>query len=152
MSEFYIPVNDNSTSELIYFMNKSASGEIESDGASYSSCPNFTGEEHKLSAGEQTLVIIMYSLIALLGIGGNSLVLFIVIHFRRMHSATNYFIANLAVSDILMATVCIPFTYWHILILQYWPFGWFLCKLISTCQTLAVMLSAHTLIVISIDR
>lgn len=118
-----------------------------------SDCPEFRpGDEIFLNELQKGFVIAMYTLIALLSMTGNAVVIFIVYHFQRMRSPTNFFIVNLAVSDLLMGIMCIPFSYWPNLVLLYWPFGEFLCKAISFCKGVSVVLSAHTLIVISVDK
>ncbi|CAD6192920.1 unnamed protein product [Caenorhabditis auriculariae] len=63
-------------------------------------------------------------------------------------------ILNLAVADVLISVVCIPFSYWQVLIFddQRWLFGSTLCSLLAFLQAMAVFLSAWTLVVISFDR
>ncbi|KAL3318845.1 hypothetical protein Ciccas_002496 [Cichlidogyrus casuarinus] len=53
---------------------------------------------------------ILYTIISLLGVIGNSVVLYIVVSKPHMRTITNIFIANLSVSDILMSIVATPFT------------------------------------------
>lgn len=57
-----------------------------------------------------------------------------------MRTATNYFIVNLAVGDILMALLCIPFTVIANFIYQYWPFGLSLCVIVSYAQANSVFI------------
>ena len=52
----------------------------------------------------------LYTLIFLLGIAGNSLVVYVVLRNKSMQSVTNLFIMNLALSDILMCMLAVPFT------------------------------------------
>lgn len=118
-------------------------------------CPNITDDPNAvimLSETEQGLAITLYGLVAVLAVGGNAIVLYIVIKFQRMRTPTNLFICNLAVADILMASFCVPFSYWNTLVLQYWLFGAVMCTAIHFCQCLSVLLSSHTLMVISLDR
>lgn len=62
-------------------------------------CPVFEdGNEIKLNEAARAAVETLYSLVSLLAVGGNGIVIYIVIHFRRMRSATNYFIVNLAIA------------------------------------------------------
>ena len=61
-------------------------------------------------------------------------------------------IVNLACADVLMATVCVPFTFVANVLLQHWPFGGALCPLIGYAQAVAVFLGAFTLVGISVDR
>lgn len=53
----------------------------------------------------QSVLHTLYALIFCLAICGNSLVMFVVVTMREMHSVTNYFIANLAIADILQVRV-----------------------------------------------
>ncbi|XP_054710872.1 RYamide receptor-like [Uloborus diversus] len=100
----------------------------------------------------EALMHIMYITVSVSAIGGNGMVCYIVLAYQRMRTVTNFFIINLAVGDILMACLCIPFGFVSNLLLQYWPFGAVMCVLVSYAQVVSVFISAYTLIAISIDR
>lgn len=100
----------------------------------------------------EALMHIMYITVSVAAIGGNGMVCYIVLAYQRMRTVTNFFIINLAVGDILMASLCIPFGFVSNLLLQYWPFGAVMCVLVSYAQVVSVFISAYTLIAISIDR
>lgn len=100
----------------------------------------------------KVIFITMYSGIVIFAIVGNAIVCYIVIQSPRMRTVTNFFIATLAISDMLMATLCIPFTFVASVLLNYWPFGRAMCPIVQFVQTVAVFLSTHTLVAISIDR
>lgn len=51
-----------------------------------------------------------------------------------------------------MAMLCIPFTFISNLLLSSWPFGSFMCRLVSYAQAVSVFVSAYTLVAISVDR
>ncbi|KAI8507432.1 Neuropeptide FF receptor 2 [Branchiostoma belcheri] len=53
-----------------------------------------------------------YVVIFVLGVTGNLLVCVVVIKDRSMRTVTNYFIVNLAVSDLLVMLICLPVTLW----------------------------------------
>lgn len=57
-----------------------------------------------------SILCVAYSLIFVLGILGNSLVISVVFRSPRMWTVTNFFIANLAVADILVVIFCLPAT------------------------------------------
>ncbi|XP_014666446.1 PREDICTED: neuropeptide Y receptor-like [Priapulus caudatus] len=97
-------------------------------------------------------MIIMYGTAWLLAIGGNTVVCYIVLAYQRMRTITNYFIVNLALGDILMAILCIPFDFVANQLLNYWPFGAVLCPLVTYAQAVSVFVSSYTLVSISIDR
>ncbi|XP_050051977.2 RYamide receptor-like isoform X2 [Dermacentor andersoni] len=102
--------------------------------------------------GIQALMYLMYIAVSVAAIGGNGIVCYIVIAYQRMRTVTNMFIMNLAIGDILMACLCIPFTFVSNLLLGYWPFGGVMCVLVTYAQCVTVFISAYTLIAISVDR
>lgn len=97
-------------------------------------------------------VSIMYGAVCLVALLGNGLVCFVVQTSPRMKTVTNYFIVNLAVGDILMTIFCVPFSFVSTLILRFWPFGEVMCKVVNYSQAVSVLVSAYTLLAISIDR
>ncbi|XP_028574100.1 neuropeptide Y receptor type 2-like [Podarcis muralis] len=101
--------------------------------------------------GVQIILIAAYSLIILLGFIGNSLVVYMIVRYRTMRTVTNFFIANLALADLMVDTLCLPFTLAYTL-LDEWKFGAVLCHLVSYAQALSVHVSTLTLTVIALDR
>lgn len=100
----------------------------------------------------KAITISMYSIIIILSVGGNGIVCYIVFRARRMRTVMNFFIVSLALSDILMAIFCIPFTFLANLVFNYWPFGEVLCPIVTYLQVVTVFLSSFTLVAISLDR
>ncbi|XP_012282981.1 RYamide receptor [Orussus abietinus] len=100
----------------------------------------------------QATIYFLYSTIFVIALVGNGLVCYVVYSSPRMKTVTNYFIVNLAVGDIFMALFCVPTSFISTLILQYWPFGSELCPIVNYSQAVSVLLSAYTLVAISIDR
>ncbi|XP_069957553.1 RYamide receptor isoform X2 [Cherax quadricarinatus] len=98
------------------------------------------------------LIYKMYAAIFLLALVGNSLVLYTVAANRKMHTVTNLFIANLAVGDLLIMVLCVPFSVASIIVLQYWPFGEVFCVFVNYSQAVSIFVSAYTLVAISLDR
>ncbi|KAJ8937537.1 hypothetical protein NQ318_022961 [Aromia moschata] len=99
----------------------------------------------------QGAVYTMYVVIFVVAVIGNGFVCYIVLSSPRMRTVTNYFIMNLAVGDMLITILCVPFTS-VALLRQYWPFGSFLCPVVNYSQALSVFVSAYTLVAISIDK
>ncbi|KAJ8891160.1 hypothetical protein PR048_010675 [Dryococelus australis] len=95
---------------------------------------------HLSSPYFQTAVYLLYGVIFLAALLGNGLVCHVVRSSPRMRTVTNYFIANLAVGDILMTLFCVPFSFVSVLLLQYWPFGTIMCCTVSYSQ----VSSAHS--------
>lgn len=104
---------------------------------------------HRLQV--QVMFYMIYCIIFLVGVTGNCLVLYAVLHNRAMHTVTNYFILNLALSDILLCVLCVPFTPLYTF-LQRWIFGEVLCHLVTCTQGICIYISSITLTIIAIDR
>ena len=99
----------------------------------------------------QSTFILLYSLIFLLGVSGNSLVVYVVLRNRAMQTITNIFITNLAISDILMCLLAVPFTPIGFYLTS-WVFGETLCHLVPMTLGLSVYVSTLTSTAIAIDR
>lgn len=134
-------MTSDNTSSTLEMGNKTESGEVEDSSESFD-MPTYA----------QVVMIFMYATITILAVGGNAIVVYIVLAYQRMRTVTNYFIVNLSISDIIMSCVCIPFTFIANMLVHYWPFGAIMCPLVSYAQVVAVFLSAFTMVAISLDR
>ncbi|XP_033331589.1 prolactin-releasing peptide receptor [Megalopta genalis] len=94
---------------------------------------------------------IFYGSIFVLGVFGNVLVCYVVIRNRQMQTVTNLFITNLALSDVLLCMLAVPFTPLYTF-LGGWIFGRTLCHLVPYAQGVSVYTSTLTLTSIAIDR
>lgn len=92
----------------------------------------------------QSFFIVTYILIFIMGVFGNVLVCFVVFRNRLMQSVTNLFITNLALSDILLCILAVPFTPSYTF-LRRWVFGTILCHLVPYAQGVSVYTSTLTL-------
>lgn len=101
------------------------------------------------------LVILEYTLftiIFIVGVVGNILVCLVILKTPSMRSTRNYLIINLAIADITVALVCIPFDVVIKIYGDTWILGAVLCKIIWPSMTLVTTCSAATLAAISYDR
>ncbi|KAL9984674.1 hypothetical protein ACROYT_G006998 [Oculina patagonica] len=94
----------------------------------------------------------VYVIIFLLATFGNALVIFVVYKTRELHTVTGFLIANLAVADLGVGMLCIPFTVVYFELNFHWPFGAVMCKLLPALMSCFVMGSVGTMLAISIDR
>ncbi|RMX54413.1 hypothetical protein pdam_00013897 [Pocillopora damicornis] len=94
----------------------------------------------------------VYVIIFLLATFGNALVIFVVYKTRALHTVTGFLIANLAVADLGVGMLCIPFTVVYFELDFHWPFGAFMCKLLPALMACFVMGSVGTMLAISLDR
>lgn len=108
-------------------------------------------EDVTANVAVQILFCAFYIIIFVLGIFGNVLVVFVVIRNRQMHTVTNFFITNLALSDVLLCVLAVPFTPLYTF-LGGWIFGNTLCHLVPYAQGVSVYISTLTLTSIAIDR
>ncbi|XP_012347799.1 prolactin-releasing peptide receptor-like [Apis florea] len=99
----------------------------------------------------QLIFYILYVHIFMLGVFGNVLVCFVVARNRQMQTVTNLFITNLALSDVLLCVLAVPFTPLYTF-LGRWIFGRTLCHLVPYAQGVSVYISTLTLTSIAIDR
>nr|XP_020008497.1 neuropeptide FF receptor 2 [Castor canadensis] len=97
------------------------------------------------------IFIISYFLIFFLCMVGNTVVCFIVARNKHMHTVTNLFIFNLAISDLLVGIFCMPITLLDNIIAG-WPFGSMMCKISGLVQGISVAASVFTLVAIAVDR
>ncbi|CAK9817977.1 Prolactin-releasing peptide receptor [Anthophora quadrimaculata] len=99
----------------------------------------------------QLIFYVLYGNIFALGVFGNVLVCFVVVRNRQMQTVTNLFITNLALSDVLLCVLAVPFTPLYTF-LGGWIFGETLCHLVPYAQGVSVYISTLTLTSIAIDR
>ena len=99
----------------------------------------------------QVTIYALYVLIFVVGLFGNVLVCFVVCNNKAMQTVTNLFIANLALSDILLCVLAVPFTPLYFFMKE-WSFGHVLCHLVPYSQGTSVYVSTLTLTSIAIDR
>lgn len=112
--------------------------------------PQFVGVE--LLQSFKPLIIPCYALVVLVGVFGNYLLLYVICHTKKMHNVTNFFIGNLAFSDMLMCATCVPFTLAYAFNPRGWVFGRFMCYLVFLIQPVTVYVSVFTLTAIGVDR
>lgn len=95
-------------------------------------------------------LITSYVIIFLVGIVGNSLVIYVVLRFAKMKTVTNLYILNLAVSDASFL-ISLPFIITTTLI-EHWIFGTAMCKIYNVLYSINFVTSILTLTVLSGDR
>ncbi|XP_038573366.1 cholecystokinin receptor [Micropterus salmoides] len=117
------------------------------------SCTNSSVLPRPATKSRETdsLRILLYSLIFLLSVFGNLLIIVVLMLNKRMRTVTNSFLLSLAVSDLMMAIFCMPFTLIPN-ILEDFIFGGAMCKTVSYFMGISVSISTFSLVAIAIER
>ncbi|XP_053329351.1 G-protein coupled receptor 54-like [Spea bombifrons] len=97
------------------------------------------------------LVPLFFALIMLVGLVGNSLVIYVINKHKQMKTVTNFYIANLATTDIIFLVCCVPFTA-TLYSLPSWVFGDFMCRCVNYLQQVTAQATCITLTAMSVDR
>ncbi|XP_072803140.1 kiSS-1 receptor [Vicugna pacos] len=97
------------------------------------------------------IVPLFFGALLLLGLVGNSLVIFVICRHKQMRTVTNFYIANLAATDLTFLLCCVPFTA-LLYPLPAWVLGDFMCKFLNYIQQVSVQATCATLTAMSVDR
>jgi len=111
-----------------------------------------TQDSELMTADLRALKLTLYVIIFLVSAVGNSLVCTVILRRKKMKTVTNYFILNLAIADLTLTCICIPFDIPVQEMNNKWPYGALLCKVIYPLQTSALFASIYTLTAVSLSR
>ena len=113
-----------------------------------SSCP-------RSPTAEKIGTIFACSLIFLVSLVGNTVIGIIVFKTKTMRKPINFFIVNMAISDIMLPIFKIPQLI-QVQYIDYWPIGGplgeALCKLVYFLKDVSVLVSIQSLVLIAVDR
>nr|4DJH_A Chain A, Kappa-type opioid receptor, Lysozyme [synthetic construct]4DJH_B Chain B, Kappa-type opioid receptor, Lysozyme [synthetic construct] len=107
-------------------------------------------EPAHISPAIPVIITAVYSVVFVVGLVGNSLVMFVIIRYTKMKTATNIYIFNLALADALVTTT-MPFQS-TVYLMNSWPFGDVLCKIVLSIDYYNMFTSIFTLTMMSVDR
>ncbi|XP_019617455.1 PREDICTED: prokineticin receptor 2-like [Branchiostoma belcheri] len=104
-------------------------------------------------ASKVVLGIIYTSTMIVCGVG-NLLLLIVIATYKKMRTITNALIANLALSDFILAVVCIPFImdYYIVRPDRTWAYGDAFCAVVNYIRMASLYVSTNALLVIAVDR
>lgn len=107
----------------------------------------------RLEPWAMVLLISVYLVLFSIGFFGNYLVVSTFFKSKSLRTARNIFIVNLAVSDLLLCCITIPFTLVEVFTIR-WPLGDspLPCKLLGLLQGLPVFVSSISIVAIALDR
>lgn len=96
------------------------------------------------------IMMILYALVCIVGLFGNTLVIYVVLRFSKMQTVTNIYILNLAIADECFL-IGIPFLI-HTSWMSNWVFGTYLCKAYMVSTSVTQFTSSIFLLIMSADR
>ncbi|XP_053731510.1 prokineticin receptor 1b isoform X2 [Synchiropus splendidus] len=84
---------------------------------------------------------------------GNFIFIATLTRYKKLRNLTNLLIANLAISDFIVAVVCCPFLVDYYVVKQLsWEHGSLLCASVNYLQTVSLYVSTNALLAIAVDR
>ncbi|XP_014677910.1 PREDICTED: galanin receptor type 2-like [Priapulus caudatus] len=104
-----------------------------------------------MSRGAQACLTLLYSLTVIASVFGNVSVIIVFSCGKLCRSTLAIFLINLALSDIVMAAFCMPFTFSKMM-LHAWIYPSAFCPIVLFLQTVSVSSSIYTLLAIGVDR
>ncbi|XP_043918088.1 cholecystokinin receptor type A [Protopterus annectens] len=100
---------------------------------------------------DQMVRILLYSLIFLLSVLGNTLIITVLVRNKRMRTVTNIFLLSLAFSDLMLCLFCMPFNLIPNLLKDF-IFGDAMCRIATYFMGISVSVSTFSLVAISLER
>ncbi|CAI4223937.1 unnamed protein product [Auanema sp. JU1783] len=97
------------------------------------------------------IITVAYATVIIFGGFGNALTIFVVLQNVNMRTTRNFFILNLALSDLFVCLITAPLTLYTIRYM-FWPFGTPMCKVVGSLQAFSVFLSTFSITAIALDR
>lgn len=113
--------------------------------------PSAIGIDLAVPQAQAILITIILSFIIILTIIGNVLVILSVFTYKPLRIVQNFFIVSLAVADLTVAILVLPFNVANMMIGR-WIFGIHLCKMWLTSDVLCCTSSILNLCAIALDR
>lgn len=137
-------------------MNSTLFSRVENGSFHYNSSENspllaFEDDDCHLPLAVIFTLALAYGAVIILGVSGNLALIIIILKQKEMRNVTNILIVNLSFSDLLVAVMCLPFTFVYTL-MDHWVFGEAMCKLNPFVQCVSITVSIFSLVLIAVER
>ncbi|KAI8439298.1 hypothetical protein MSG28_013131 [Choristoneura fumiferana] len=100
---------------------------------------------------ETYLVPVIFAIIFVVGVLGNGTLVIVYVRHRGMRNAPNTYIFSLALADLLVILICVPFVS-VIYTLESWPWGELICRISEAAKDVSIGVSVFTLTALSAER
>ena len=104
-----------------------------------------------LGSSAKIIIMTLYIILISVGLLGNVAVALVIAKKHETIAARNLYVINLAISDITLCLICMPFTLAS-LMEKNWSLGTTICKLIPVLQCSNILVSTATIVAIATDR
>ena len=94
---------------------------------------------------------ILFFTITIIGVIGNSLVIYVMISNKKMRTVINLLLLNLAIADLTFVILVPPSTAYYLAATE-WALGLTVCKLINYSVYVSAFVTVYTLVLISLIR
>uniref|UniRef100_A0A3Q1HFL2 G-protein coupled receptors family 1 profile domain-containing protein n=1 Tax=Anabas testudineus TaxID=64144 RepID=A0A3Q1HFL2_ANATE len=115
----------------------------------YNTSMDYEDYYHEADASK-IIIPSIYALVCCIGLTGNAMVIYVILKYAKMKTATNIYILNLAIADELFM-LSVPFLATSAAI-RHWPFGSLMCRLVLSVDGINMFTSIFCLTVLSVDR
>lgn len=93
-----------------------------------------------------------YTLIFILGVSGNSMVIYVLMKEKELRNFTNYLLANLSIADLLVLFTCVPTAFHDLFAKERWYLGQMMCHLMAFIENCVGNASLLSIFLITIER
>ncbi|XP_076461735.1 neuropeptide Y receptor type 2-like [Babylonia areolata] len=111
----------------------------------------YQNQTHWFSTKIVVALVVSYCVIITAGFVGNSLVVLVMLRRKDLRTSRNFYILNLSVCDIVMCSVCMPFSLVKYT-LKRWMLGPTMCRVVPALATIDVFVSTFTIVAVAVDR
>jgi len=97
------------------------------------------------------IVPTLFNVISLIGILGNSLVIYVIVTRASLRTNTNLLLLNVATGDLVFVTIVPPVTS-YVFATARWPFGDFACRMMHYACNVISYVTVYTLVLVAVLR
>ncbi|EEC03726.1 neuropeptide Y receptor, putative [Ixodes scapularis] len=98
-----------------------------------------------------SFIVVTYLVTFVVGVSGNLVVVSVMAGDKASRNVTSVFLVSLAVSDLLLLTICAPLDVAHYFVIH-WDAGATICKLAAYAETVSAFASVLNMVAVTLER